>query len=78
MVVVAEVYPAGESPSGASIATILWVCAAHGHCEVIPLPNSAGAARVIKDVAGCGDLVVCLARRLRNGLCAAGRSEALG
>ncbi|MGB9117786.1 MAG: UDP-N-acetylmuramate--L-alanine ligase, partial [Bradyrhizobium sp.] len=33
---------------------------AHGHREVIPLPNSAELAKVIHGVARRGDLVVCL------------------
>ena len=33
---------------------------AHGHREVIPLPNSADLAGVIRGIAGRGDFVVCL------------------
>ncbi|MDE2602056.1 MAG: UDP-N-acetylmuramate--L-alanine ligase [Bradyrhizobium sp.] len=60
-VVVADVYPAGEAPiPGIDRDHFVLGLRAHGHREVIPLPNSAGLARVIKDVAGRGDLVVCL------------------
>ena len=60
-VVVAEVYPAGEAPiPGIDRDHFVLGLRAHGHREVIPLPNSAELARVIKDIAGRGDLVVCL------------------
>jgi UDP-N-acetylmuramate--alanine ligase len=33
---------------------------AHGHREVIPLPNSGELAKVVRGIAGPGDMVVCL------------------
>ena len=60
-VVVAEVYPAGEAPiSGIDRDHFVLGLRAHGHREVIPLPNSADLAGVISGIAGRGDYVVCL------------------
>jgi UDP-N-acetylmuramate--alanine ligase len=60
-VVVAEVYPAGEaSIAGIDRDHFVLGLRAHGHREVIPLANSAELAKVIKGIAGRGDLVVCL------------------
>jgi UDP-N-acetylmuramate--alanine ligase len=60
-VVVAEVYPAGEPPiPGIDRDHFVLGLRAHGHREVIPLPNSTDLARVIRGLAGRGDLVVCL------------------
>jgi UDP-N-acetylmuramate--alanine ligase len=60
-VVVAEVYPAGEAPiEGIDRDHFVLGLRAHGHREVIPLPNAAELARVVKGLAGRGDLVVCL------------------
>ncbi|MDE2468917.1 MAG: UDP-N-acetylmuramate--L-alanine ligase, partial [Bradyrhizobium sp.] len=60
-VVVAEVYPAGEAPiPGIDRDHFVLGLRAHGHREVIALPNSTELAKVIKDIAGRGDLVVCL------------------
>src|ERR1700748_974204 len=60
-VVVAEVYPAGEAPiPGIDRDHFVLGLRAHGHREVIPLPNSAELATIIKSLAGRGDLVVCL------------------
>jgi UDP-N-acetylmuramate--alanine ligase len=33
---------------------------AHGHREVIPLPGAGELAKIVRDLAGRGDLVVCL------------------
>jgi UDP-N-acetylmuramate--alanine ligase len=60
-VVVAEVYPAGEAPiEGIDRDHFVLGLRAHGHREVIPLPNSAELARVVAGVAKSGDFVVCL------------------
>jgi UDP-N-acetylmuramate--alanine ligase len=60
-VVVAEVYPAGEAPiAGIDRDHFVLGLRAHGHREVIPLPNSTALAGIIKGLAGSGDLVVCL------------------
>ena len=60
-VVVAEVYPAGEAPiAGIDRDHFVLGLRAHGHREVIPLPNSAALAGVVHGIAGRGDFVVCL------------------
>src|ERR1700761_3305460 len=60
-VVVAEVYPAGEAPiPGIDRDHFVLGLRAHGHREVIPLPNAGELARLVKGLAGNGDLVVCL------------------
>src|ERR1700678_94101 len=60
-VVVAEVYPAGETPiAGIDRDHFVLGLRAHGHRDVIPLSKSADLARVVHGLAGRGDLVVCL------------------
>jgi UDP-N-acetylmuramate--alanine ligase len=60
-VVVAEVYPAGEAPiPGIDRDHFVLGLRAHGHRDVVPLPNSAALAGIVKEIAGRGDLVVCL------------------
>jgi UDP-N-acetylmuramate--alanine ligase len=60
-VVVAEVYPAGETPiPGIDRDHFVLGLRAHGHREVIPLQNSAELATVIHGLASPGDFVVCL------------------
>src|SRR4051795_2381633 len=60
-VVVAEVYPAGEAPiEGIDRDHFVTGLRAHGHREVIPLPNSGELAKVVRGIAGPGDMVVCL------------------
>src|SRR5712672_2735097 len=60
-VVVADVYPAGETPiDGIDRDHFVLGLRAHGHREVIPMQNSAELAKVIHGIAGRGDLVVCL------------------
>jgi UDP-N-acetylmuramate--alanine ligase len=60
-VVVAEVYPAGEAPiEGIDRDHFVTGLRAHGHRDVIPLPNSTELAKVVRGIAGPGDLVVCL------------------
>jgi UDP-N-acetylmuramate--alanine ligase len=59
--VVAEVYPAGEAPiEGIDRDHFVTGLRAHGHREVIPLQSSAELAKVVRGIAGPGDLVVCL------------------
>jgi UDP-N-acetylmuramate--alanine ligase len=60
-VVVADVYPAGETPiSGIDRDHFVTGLRAHGHREVIPLAKSSDLARIVKGLAHKGDLVVCL------------------
>ena len=60
-VVVAEVYAAGEAPiPNIDRDHFVLGLRAHGHRDVIPLPNAAELARVVKGLAESGDLVVCL------------------
>jgi UDP-N-acetylmuramate--alanine ligase len=60
-VVVAEVYPAGETPiEGIDRNHFVTGLRAHGHREVIPLPKSSDLAGIVKGLARPGDLVVCL------------------
>jgi UDP-N-acetylmuramate--alanine ligase len=60
-VVVAEVYPAGEAPiSGINRDNLVASLRAHGHREVIPLPNASELAKIVYGLAKPGDLVVCL------------------
>src|SRR6201981_3145374 len=60
-VVVAEVYPAGEAPiPGIDRDHFVLGLRAHGHREVIPLPNAGELAKIVHGIAGRGDLVVCL------------------
>src|ERR1700687_231124 len=60
-VVVAEVYPAGEAPiPGIDRDHFVLGLRAHGHREVIPLPNASGLAGVVHGIASSGDFVVCL------------------
>ncbi len=60
-VIVAEVYPAGEAPiEGIDRDHFVLGLRAHGHREVIPLPNAAALAGIVKGLAASGDLVVCL------------------
>src|SRR6266478_5296820 len=60
-VVVAEVYPAGEVPiPGIDRDQFVLGLRAHGHREVIPLPESGALAGVVHGIAGRGDFVVCL------------------
>src|SRR5713226_6519081 len=60
-VVVAEVYPAGETPiAGIDRDDFVLGLRAHGRREVIPLQRSDDLAGVVRDIAGRGDFVVCL------------------
>jgi UDP-N-acetylmuramate--alanine ligase len=60
-VVVAEVYPAGETPiAGIDRDHFVAGLRAHGHREVVPLQKSSDLAGIVKGLAHKGDLVVCL------------------
>ena len=60
-VVVAEVYPAGETPiPGIDRDHFVAGLRAHGHREVFPLPDAGELAKIVRGEAKSGDLVVCL------------------
>jgi UDP-N-acetylmuramate--alanine ligase len=60
-VVVAEVYPAGETPiEGIDRDHFVLGLRAHGHREVVPLQEPAALAGVVAGLAKPGDYVVCL------------------
>jgi UDP-N-acetylmuramate--alanine ligase len=60
-VIVADVYAAGEQPiAGASKDSLVSGLQGFGHRRVLPLENPAALARLIKQEAASGDLVVCL------------------
>jgi UDP-N-acetylmuramate--alanine ligase len=60
-VVVADVYPAGETPiEGVDRDHFVQGLRAHGHREVVPLQKPAELAGIVKGLAHSGDLVVCL------------------
>src|ERR1700748_817678 len=60
-VIVADVYPAGETPiEGIDRDHFVLGLRAHGHRDVVPLPNAGEPAKLVRGLAGNGDLVVCL------------------
>ncbi len=60
-VIVAEVYPAGETPiEGIDRDHFVAGLRAHGHREVVPLGGSQQLAGVVRGLARSGDYVVCL------------------
>ena len=60
-VVVADVYPAGETPiAGIDRDHFVLGLRAHGHREVIPLDGAAQLAGIVRNQAKPGDYVVCL------------------
>jgi UDP-N-acetylmuramate--alanine ligase len=60
-VVVADVYPAGEAPiPGIDRDHFVLGLRAHGHRDVVPLPNAGELAKLVRGLASPGDLVVCL------------------
>ena len=60
-VVVADVYPAGEAPiAGFDRDHFVTGLRAHGHREIVPLPNAGELAKIVHGLAKSGDLVVCL------------------
>jgi UDP-N-acetylmuramate--alanine ligase len=60
-VIVAEVYPAGETPiEGIDRDHLVAAVRARGHRQVIALPGQPQLAGIVKDLARPGDYVVCL------------------
>jgi UDP-N-acetylmuramate--alanine ligase len=60
-VIVAEVYPAGETPiKGIDRDHLVTAIRARGHRQVIPLPAQPELAGIVKSLAKPGDYVVCL------------------
>jgi UDP-N-acetylmuramate--alanine ligase len=60
-VIVAHVYPAGETPiAGADRDSLVQGLRAHGHRQVIPLDGAQDLAKIVKRLAQPGDIVVCL------------------
>ncbi|MBR0751426.1 UDP-N-acetylmuramate--L-alanine ligase [Bradyrhizobium jicamae] len=60
-VVVADVYAAGEAPiTGVDRDHFVTGLRAHGHRDVVPLPNASELAKIVHGKARSGDLVVCL------------------
>ncbi len=61
IVVVADVYPAGEDPiEGVSRDALVDGLRAHGHRRVIPLADAGSLPSVIAETAASGDMVICL------------------
>jgi UDP-N-acetylmuramate--alanine ligase len=61
MVIVADVYAAGEQPiEGVNRDALVNGLRARGHRQVLPLPSSEELAPMVKAVATPGDFVVCL------------------
>jgi UDP-N-acetylmuramate--alanine ligase len=60
-VIVADVYPAGETPiKGIDRDHLVTAIRARGHRQVIPLPAQTELAGIVKSLAKPGDYVVCL------------------
>jgi UDP-N-acetylmuramate--alanine ligase len=61
VVIVADVYAAGEEPvEGVHRDALVYGLRAHGHRQVIPLEDRNDLASIISELADRGDLVVCL------------------
>jgi len=61
VVIVADVYPAGEAPiAGADRDSLVAAIHARGHRQVIALPGPKNLAGIVKGLAKPGDYVVCL------------------
>jgi UDP-N-acetylmuramate--alanine ligase len=61
MVLVAEVYPAGEAPiEGISGEALVTGLGAHGHRDARALPGPEQLAPMLREIARSGDMVVCL------------------
>ncbi|MFA5600481.1 MAG: cyanophycin synthetase, partial [Phenylobacterium sp.] len=61
VVIVADVYPAGEAPiEGVGRDALVEGLRRHGHRRVLPLEDPSDLARVVREEARSGDLVVCL------------------
>src|SRR3954454_22791259 len=60
-VIVAHVYPAGESPiPGADRDSLVQGLRARGHRQVIPLDGASDLARTVRRLVQQGDIIVCL------------------
>jgi UDP-N-acetylmuramate--alanine ligase len=60
-VIVADVYPAGESPiPGIDRDTLIEGLRSHGHRHVEPLGSESDLARIVSELTKPGDMVVCL------------------
>ena len=60
-VIVADVYAAGEAPiEGANRDSLINGLQSHGHRHVLPLPDAKSLAKLVKQIAKPGDMVVCL------------------
>ncbi|MGB3274452.1 MAG: UDP-N-acetylmuramate--L-alanine ligase [Xanthobacteraceae bacterium] len=61
IVIVADVYPAGEAPiAGVDRDAFVLGLRTHGHREAVALPNAAALAPLVRELARPGDYVVCL------------------
>jgi UDP-N-acetylmuramate--alanine ligase len=61
LVIVADVYAAGEAPiEGVSRDALIEGLRSHGHRRVLPLPAPEALAGIVKAEAAAGDMVVCL------------------
>jgi UDP-N-acetylmuramate--alanine ligase len=61
VVIVAEVYPAGEAPiEGANRDALVAGLLAHGHRKALPLADPSALAATVLEVAKPGDMVICL------------------
>jgi UDP-N-acetylmuramate--alanine ligase len=61
IVIVADVYPAGETPiAGVGKETLVAAINAHGHRHAIALPSADKLAQIVRDIAKPGDYVICL------------------
>ena len=60
-VIVADVYPAGEKPiPGIDRDALVEGLRSHGHRHVLPLDSEVDLARMVAEMTGPGDMVVCL------------------
>jgi UDP-N-acetylmuramate--alanine ligase len=61
VVLVADIYAAGEAPiEGVSRDTLVAGLAGHGHPDARPLPSPGDLAAIVEELARPGDIVVCL------------------
>ena len=61
IVIVADVYSAGEKPiNGINRDNLINGLRSHGHRDVLPLKDGDSLPYLIKDIATDGDLVICL------------------
>jgi UDP-N-acetylmuramate--alanine ligase len=61
IVIVAEIYAAGEAPiAGANRDALVAGLQSHGHRRVLALPDAAALAGIVAELAAPGDFVICL------------------